>query len=235
MDRVGPVRQATTEQSASAKRGVAQPRAVYRLAIDFAVDGDIRFLAHRDMLRLFARAAVRAGLAVRYSQGFNPHVRMSLPLPRPVAVASDAELLVIELTDPVDPDQTRQRLQEQLPDGIRLTRARILDRGQRCLAAKVRYRVEIPVPNRQAVEDRAAALLGPAPIPFRRTDPKTGRIKEVDLRPFIERLDLDDDAIEMELHIVGGTTARPAELVALLGLDAHQINHRVRRLEVEWR
>jgi radical SAM-linked protein len=207
---------------------------VYRQAIDFAVDGDIRFLGHRDMLRLFARAVVRAGLAIRYSAGFNPHPRLSLPLPRPVGVASDAERLLLELTEPADPADTLLRLREQLPAGIRLERARSLEPGSRCLPAKAKYRVDIPVPDRAAVEGRAAALLGPSPIPFKRTDPKTGKVTDVDLGPFIEALTVGDDLIEMSLRIVAGTTARPAEVVAVLGLPADQLNHRVRRLEVEW-
>ncbi len=229
-----PVRQATTEQPASAIRGVTQPQAVYRQAVDFAVDGDIRFLAHRDMLRLFARAAVRAGLPIRHSRGFNPHPRLSLPLPRPVAVASDAERLVIELTEPVDPDQTLHRLQAQVPSGIRLTRVRALEPQVRCQPVKAKYRVEIPIPNRSVTEDRAVALLGPAPIPATRTNLKTGKVTNVDLRPFIEALAVGDAQIEMELHIVAGTSARPAEVIAALGLDAALITHRVRRLEVEW-
>jgi radical SAM-linked protein len=213
---------------------VTQPQAVYRQAIDFAVDGDIRFLAHRDMLRLFARAAVRARLPIRYSQGFNPHPRLSLPLPRPVAVASDAERLVIELTALVEPDQTLLRLQEQVPGGIRLTRAWALEAGERCRPVRVTYRVEVPVPDRRVVERRAAALMGPAPIHVKRTNPDSMRVTEVDLRPFIESLSVGDDRVEMTLRIVDGASARPAELVAALGLESDTINHRVRRLEVEW-
>ena len=110
--RDGPVRQATDEGPCFAKRGVTQRQARYRLRIDFSVDGDIRFLGHRDMLRLFARAVVRSafgGLAVRYTQGFNPHPRLSIPLPRPVGIASDAECLVLELTEPAD-EQTAWRV-----------------------------------------------------------------------------------------------------------------------------
>lgn len=234
LDRVDPVRQATTERSTSAKRGVTQPQTVYRQAIDFAVGGDLRFLGHRDMLRLFARAAVRAGLAIRYSQGFNPHPRLSLPLPRSVGVSSEAERLLLELIGPVEPQDTLRRLQEQLPGGIRLVRAWALEPGHGTLPARVKYRVEIVVPDRAVAEERAAVLLGPSPIPFKRTDPRTGQVKDVDLRPFLETLVVADDRIDMELRIVEGRTARPAEVVALLGLPADQIDHRVRRLEVEW-
>ncbi len=204
------------------------------MAVDHTVKGDLRFLGHRDMLRLFARATVRARLPLRYSEGFNPHPRLSLPWPRPVGAASDAERLVIELTGPVEPDLLRQRLQEQLPEGIRLTRAWTLNGRQGCRPVRVVYQIALPVPDRHAAAVRAAELLGPSPIPFQRIDPKTSKVKPVDLRPFIETIEVAEDAITLTLRILSGATARVAEVVTLLGLEAGPIHHRVRRLEIEW-
>ncbi len=68
-------------------------------AIRFRIGGALRFLSHAETARLWQRACTRAALPVRYSQGFNPHPRMSLPLPRPVGVAADEELLVVKLCD----------------------------------------------------------------------------------------------------------------------------------------
>ncbi|GAF87148.1 unnamed protein product, partial [marine sediment metagenome] len=61
-----------------------------RWVFGYDVDGDLRFISHHDMLRLFARSLARAALPVRFSEGFNPHPRLSIPLPRPVGVASQA-------------------------------------------------------------------------------------------------------------------------------------------------
>ena len=235
--RDGPVRQATDEGPCFAKRGVTQRQAWYRLRIDFSVDGDIRFLGHRDMLRLFARAVVRSafgGLAVRYTQGFNPHPRLSIPLPRPVGIASDAECLVLELTEPADEQTALARLQAQVPRGIVLIRARTLTGEQHCLPLKVTYRVTLPLTNRQAVEERAAALLDPSPIPVERRNPKTGRVRELDLRPLLDSITVSDDGVEMRLHVTGDATARPAEIIAALGMQVEAINHRTRRVEIEW-
>lgn len=74
------------------------------LAVRFKVEGSLRFLSHAETLRLFQRACVRAGLALRYSEGFNPHPKLSLPLPRSVGVESDDELLClwVEREPPAD-------------------------------------------------------------------------------------------------------------------------------------
>ena len=65
-----------------------------RCALEYTIGGDLRFISHRDTLRLFQRAVARAALPVRFTEGFNPHPRMMIPLPRPVGVASQAETLV---------------------------------------------------------------------------------------------------------------------------------------------
>ncbi|MHC4233744.1 MAG: TIGR03936 family radical SAM-associated protein [Planctomycetota bacterium] len=218
----------------SAKRGVTQRQVRYRHRIDFSVDGDVRFLGHRDMLRLFARAVVRAGLAVRYTEGFNPHPRLSIPLPRPAGIASDAECLVIELTEPADEETILARLQAQVPRGIVLARARRLDPQERCLPVKVTYRVALALADRRAVEKRAAVLLDPSPIPVERKSHKTGRVKTLDLRPLIDSITVGDDVIEMGLRVTGSAGARPAEVVAALGLQVDRIRHRIRRLEIAW-
>ena len=97
-------------------------------AIRFRIGGAMRFLSHAETSRVFQRACVRAGIPVRYSQGFNPHPRLSLPLPRPVGVESEDELLVVKLCEDREaaPFESRaereaamkQALAEQLPEGM---------------------------------------------------------------------------------------------------------------------
>ncbi len=71
-------------QSSATTGAAAAPCGAGRLraALEFALAGDLRFLAHHDELRLLTRALVRAGWPLAYSQGFNPRPRLVLPLPR---------------------------------------------------------------------------------------------------------------------------------------------------------
>ena len=72
-------------------------------SIRFAVEGDVRFLSHLDVLRAIERIAARAGLPLRYSRGFNPRPKFSVPHPRPVGVAARRDLLVLSLDRDLDP------------------------------------------------------------------------------------------------------------------------------------
>lgn len=52
-------------------------------------------MSHAETLRVFQRACIRAGIRLAFSQGFNPRPKISLPLPRPVGIESDDELIII--------------------------------------------------------------------------------------------------------------------------------------------
>ena len=67
-----------------------------RLALWFAIAGDLRYLSHRDTMRAWQRVFVRAQMPLRYSQGFNPHLRFSLPLPRPALLLHEPRPVQLE-------------------------------------------------------------------------------------------------------------------------------------------
>ncbi len=80
----------------------------------------MRFLSHAETMRLFQRALVRAGVQIAYSQGFNPHQKMSLVLPRSVGVESDDEILCVRLKEgQISIDA--EALKRELPAGVEIT------------------------------------------------------------------------------------------------------------------
>ena len=110
----------------------------YFLVIKFKISGSLRFLSHSQMLNVFHRACIRAELNLQYSQGFNPRPKISLPLPRPVGIESDDELIVIPCIDSSEQSfledsddnqlalQSLQALSVQLPDSCKLISAQIV-------------------------------------------------------------------------------------------------------------
>ena len=52
-----------------------------RLRIRFCRGQEVKFISHLDIMRLWQRAFNRAGIALAYSEGFNPHPRLSLAAP----------------------------------------------------------------------------------------------------------------------------------------------------------
>ena len=200
----------------------------------YTVDGDLRFISHDDTLRMFRRAVARAELPVRFSEGFNPLARIRIPLPLPVGIASDAESMVLEFDRPADPADALRRLQQQTPAGIGMISVRPWGPKERFQFAQVRYRLEPDGPWPEDLAIRIGGILETDSIKVERTRHKNNKTYTIEIRPYIVCVSAPGDAIEFTLRVTPEGTARPAEIAALMGYDAKTINHRIRRMEVQW-
>jgi len=204
------------------------------LAVSYNVDGDVRFISHHDTLRMFRRALARAGIPVRFSEGFNPHPRLNIPLPRPVGVASGAELLVVELSKPVETDEAHARLSRHLPKGIRLTGVRKIEAGERPNALEARYQLDTGDSPADHLAVRVRHILESDVVEVERFNPKKGPRRMINVRPYVKEMHLAGQTVVFTLLITRSGTAKPAEIAALLGYNPDSINHRIRRMEVRW-
>lgn len=89
-------------------------RAVYR------VSEDLKFLGNLDMLNLMGRALRRADIPFALSEGFNPHIKLSLGTVLPVGVWGENEYFDLELNRPMDTTQFAAQLNPVLPSAMRI-------------------------------------------------------------------------------------------------------------------
>lgn len=221
------------EAQAPQKRAVVAPFK-QRCVFQYGVDGDLRFISHNDTIRMFRRACARACLKVRYTDGFNPRAKLMIPLPRPVGVASDAECLIIEFSEQVDPTEAMQRLGQQMPSGITLYSARNLVEREEFQPRRVRYRLDVSDADGDSIATRIAGLESAPTLPFERKSEKLKTRRTIDLKPYVESVRLEQGFVEFALRVTNSGSAKPAEIAALLAYDPESVNHRIRRLEVEW-
>lgn len=212
-----------------------EPAPRFRWVFCYCLDGDLRFISHHDTLRLFRRALARAALPVRFSEGFNPHPRMTIPLPRPVGIASDAEAIVVELSEPIDSADALVRLEQNTPEGIRMLGARRLGVGEKLVPENVLYRFELVGAVPDDLSRRISDILGADEIIVKRTNHKSGTCRDVDIRPFIADIKPQRDAVVFCLNVTAEGSAKPSEIAAFFALDAHAVNHRIRRTDITWR
>ena len=85
----------------------------------------MRFISHLDLMRLFGRAIRRAGLPIAMTEGFSPHPKMSFKRALKLGVESDNEEALFCINGWIKPEEFKERLQLQLPDGITITSAGI--------------------------------------------------------------------------------------------------------------
>lgn len=212
--------------------GTADER--FRYAVDFSIDGDLRFIAHNDCVRMFSRAAVRAKLPVSFTQGFNPRARVTLPFPRPVGQASDVERLLIDLTQEVDAPWLIKSLQSQLPDGAVLRRARSWPRSSPCRPRWVRYRICCADICAQTDRTDILDLLGSTETLITRVRHRDSFSRQVNIRPFIDTITVKDRELFVSVYITDSGSASPVEVCKALGREACAANHLVRRVEIQW-
>jgi radical SAM-linked protein len=91
---------------------------VQRLRLRYAKRGPLRFTSTRDFQRALERALRRTGVPMAYSQGFNPHPRISYTNAAPTGTASEAEYAELAVTAVLDPDRVRAVLDASLPPGL---------------------------------------------------------------------------------------------------------------------
>ena len=78
------------------------------------------YIGHLDLMRLFVRAMRRADLPLKMSEGFSPHPKFSIKRALKLGVESENEEASIVLRIPVDEVEFKNKLQEQLPEGIEI-------------------------------------------------------------------------------------------------------------------
>ena len=91
-----------------------------KLRMQITKDRDIRFISHLEYVRTIERAIRRAKLPAAYSEGFNPHPRLTFALPLSIGTESVSELLDVKLDYEVDPEQFRQALDAETTDEMKI-------------------------------------------------------------------------------------------------------------------
>ena len=105
-----------------------------KLRLRFSKTGRAVYISHLDLMQTMQRAFSRAGYALKYSEGFNPHPLISIALPLSVGAASICEVMDFRLLNEEDPAQMPARLTAALPEGIEVLEA--YETGRKCAEIK---------------------------------------------------------------------------------------------------
>ena len=185
-------------------------------------------------MRLFARAIRRSGLNVAYSQGYNPRLRLSLVLPRPVGVASRDELLVLDLAEDYRPQEICTRMAGQLPNGIELSGCFELSTNRVPIPTAAVYSLQLSQEEAADLADRINAVVQAPRLLIQRSDRRTGHSRQLDIRPYLNSIHLDGAELSFTLSRTDTGSAKPAEVLALLDLDKHNKRSQIVREKVKY-
>lgn len=199
--------------------------AVQRVRIRYGRMGDLQYIAHLDMMRLWERAFRRAALPVAFSEGAVPRPRLSIAAALPVGVTSEAELMDVFLKRRVSPFYLLKRLEQQVPRDVQLFEAQDVPLDWPSLQSQVRkaeYRV---VARTEAAGDELQrsirSLLETRSLPWEHQ--RDQEVRRYDLRELVHDLWLVDRAdgtatVGMLLKTDPSGSGRPEQVMAALGI-----------------
>ena len=94
-----------------------------KLRLKFSKTGRAVYISHLDLMRTMQRVFSRAGVALKYSEGFNPHAKISIILPLSVGTGSECEYMDFSLVEDRDLAVLPAALNPYMPEGIRALEA----------------------------------------------------------------------------------------------------------------
>ena len=97
------------------------------IRVKYKKEDEMIFISHLDLQRLLQRAFRRAKINLSYSEGFNPHPKMSYGNALALGVESQGEYVDIEIEDDIEVKEFLERINEQLPDGIKFVKGQEID------------------------------------------------------------------------------------------------------------
>ena len=97
-----------------------------KIRVKFAKYGNMKFIGHLDVMRYFQKANRRAGIPVKYSEGFNPHQIMSFAAPLGLGDTSECEYMDMEVLESGTSREMVERLNREMVDGFTVISWRVL-------------------------------------------------------------------------------------------------------------
>ena len=95
----------------------------HKLRLKFSKTGRAVYISHLDLIRTMQRVFTRAGVQLKYSEGFNPHAKISIILPLTVGTHSECEYMDFALVGDWDLSALPERLNPYMPEGIKALEA----------------------------------------------------------------------------------------------------------------
>jgi radical SAM-linked protein len=207
-----------------------------RLRITFSRSDELKYITHLDIMRLWQRALRRAGMPLAYSQGFNPHPRISIAAPLAIGVTSGGELMDIFLNRSVSLEFFAKVVGEQLPVGIKILGVKELWHGLPSLQSQIRFaeytvKVESDKESKE-VGQMVRALLGKANLTWQHA--RGEKVHRYDLRALIDDVWIVDKGqslytFGMRLLSDESGSGRPEQVILAMGFpDLPQSIHRTK-------
>lgn len=200
-----------------------------KIRIKFTKETSVKFLGHLDIMRFFQKCFVRAHVKMLYSEGFNPHQKLSFALPLGVGITSSAEYLDADIEDGQDLLQIKEALNKASQGAFNVSDIRkVEERAESLMSIVGAASYEISCCN-DTLKIPVSFIDAPS-VNVTKTTKKGS--KEVDIKPFIIDMNMDKT---LKLTLLAGSenNLKPELLLKALcdynGTEYRREDYEIRR------
>jgi radical SAM-linked protein len=182
------------------------------MRVKYAKTGNLQYISHLDLCRTLKRILTRTGIAVDYSEGYNPRPKITYSPPLSIGIASVCEFLDIKLHKNTDFTDADIKLRNAFENGLR-----VIDiyKPQKKLS-EIKY-AEYKIEFEDEID--ISRLSGPCIVS--KVD-KNGRKKDIDITQLIQRYEYDGGVLSVVLPI-GENNVNPDRVAQALSAGFYTI------------
>lgn len=216
------------------------------LRCKFKKEDDMIYTSHLDLQRLLQRAFRRAEIELSYSQGYNPHPKMSYGHALALGTESQGEYLDVEIEENLTAKEFLAKINATMPEGIEFIDAMEITKEVPSLASTIEYgeyMFTIGVDkelSKEFIKTKVAELMNKEEIIISKKN-KKGKTVEVNIRPMIKNFDvinIEDRVITLEATVATGSKANLntnifiPKMLDVFGLDIDPLDVDILRREL---
>ncbi|MBC8198535.1 MAG: TIGR03960 family B12-binding radical SAM protein [Desulfobacterales bacterium] len=196
------------------KGGAADKKAAFytRVRLCYSKQGRAKYFGHLELVNIFLRAMRRAGILLKFTEGFHPMPKVSFDDPLPIGMESLNETLHLVVCGSVRPDAVITGLNNHLPEGLLVKDCQISPSKPAIKQQKsATYLVELKEGcfDKQKLDD----FVKSSDFVQTRVNRK-GKLKKIDFKDLVLKINLTDPCrMIIRLRSEPGRTARPFEII----------------------
>lgn len=203
--------------SESATRHPPKTTNSIKIRVKFSKTGILRYLSHREVITTLLRAMRRANVPLIYSEGFHPHPKISFGPALPVGVEGINEYFDIELPALINPTSKKSwcginltdilsKINASLPQGLKVLAAAPIAKNKKSLNDFIsRYEYKITIDKTLNKSINSFINLSSHVV--------TRRGKTVDIRPMVEKTEINNGFLHLILIDTNGIKIRLYEIL----------------------
>jgi len=182
------------------------------LKVAFSKLDQAKYFGHLEMVNIFLRAIRRAGIPIKFSEGFHPKPKISFEDTLPIGLESLKEYFYLVVQVNFKPQSIIESLNKHLPEGLSVHDCQIVS-TKKVHNNEKKYNYIVTIKEDFFDNKELEIFLQSPEFIVSRID-KKGRLKKIDLKYMVLDIELlKPDKLQMILRSESGKTARPLEVI----------------------